>query len=68
LHYNIMISLARQPGKVKKAWEFRNENVEKLEEPEKVYGTLETRLAGFEEEKKLYEAAKAMRDEGRLKY
>jgi hypothetical protein len=68
LHYNIMISLARQPGKANEALEFRNENHEELEEQEKVYRTLETRLAGFEKENRLYETAKAMRDEGKLKY
>ena len=68
LHYNIMISLARQLGKVEEALEFRNKNHEEVEEPEKLYGTLETRLAGFEKENRLYETAKAMRDEGKLKY
>jgi len=63
-----MISLARQPGKAKEALEFRNENHEELEEQEKVYGTLETRLAGFKKENRLYKTAKAMRDEGKLKY
>ena len=68
LHYNIMISIARQPGKVEKALEFRNENYEEVKEVENVYGTLGTRLDGFEKENKLYETAKAMRDEGKLKY
>ena len=68
LHYNVMISLARQPLKIGDSIEFRNEHQEAIKEPEKEYGTLETRLAGFERQKLLYETAKTMRDEGMLKY
>ena len=40
IHYNIMLAIARQPGRIEEAYAFREKHLDFIRRDEKTYGTL----------------------------
>ncbi|KAK5167647.1 uncharacterized protein LTR77_007346 [Saxophila tyrrhenica] len=57
LHYNIMLAIARQPGRLEDALEYRRSHLSDIEPAEHIYGTLEACLALDEADRAVYRRA-----------
>jgi tetratricopeptide (TPR) repeat protein len=57
IYYNIMLAIARQPGRVAEAYAFREQHLAALNRVEAVNGDLNKQLSRFEHDRSIYEQA-----------
>ena len=57
-HYNLMLAIAQQPGRLSEAFQYRNDHQSLMMEEESVYGSLEKRIEEWDTERGLYTEAK----------
>ena len=65
-YYNMMLAIARQPGRKMEAYDFHKQNIEKITGAEAKYGDIDTRLRRDEDDLSTYNQAKAKIKEGQL--
>ena len=65
--YNIMLAIARQPGRERDAAELRQQYLEELKEAESIYDDLPSRLQREQTDKAIYAGAKQKVQHGELK-
>ena len=66
LHYNLMLAIAQQPGRLSEAFQYRNGHQSLIMEEEPVYGSLEQRIERWDTERRLYAEAKERISSGDL--
>ena len=57
-HYNLMLAIAQQPGRLSEAFQYRNDNQSLILEEESEYGSLEQHIESWDTERRLYAEAK----------
>ena len=67
-YYNLMIAIARQPGRRSEAYVFRGQHLDKIAPAEATYGDLPTRLQRDTEDLRTYEEAKNKIQRGELTF
>ena len=58
LHYNLMLAIAQQPGRLAEAFAYKADHQHLLTEEESVCGSLEQRIEMWDTERQLYDCAK----------
>ena len=58
LHYNLILAIAQQPGRLSEAFQHRNDHQSLITEEESKYGSLEQRIERWDTERRLYAEAK----------
>ena len=67
-YYNLMLAIARQPGRQAEAYIFRDQHLEKISAAEAKYGHLSLRLQRDEEDFQIYQEAKTKIEHQQLSF
>ena len=68
LHYNLMLAIAQQPGRLSEAFQYKKDHQFLIMEAEPKYGSLEQRIERWDRERGLYAEAKERISSGDLNW